>query len=103
MSDFDFNPNETGFNLKNAYWLGEAAKLAYSNPRSIQEKTKEWGLHHCYFLDKKETDTEAFVAANNQMILCAFRGTQPNKIKDWITDIKIKQVGGAGGECASRL
>ena len=38
------------------------------------------------------SDTQAFVAQNEQMMLIAFRGTQPNQAADWLSDLKTAHV-----------
>jgi len=96
MSEFNFNPHATGLDLKNAYCLGEAAKLAYEKSSDIiQAKTKEWGMSYCQYFENKKTDTQAFLAANDQMILCSFRGTE--SLKSGITDLDFFRVDGFGG------
>ena len=37
-------------------------------------------------------DTQAFVAIRNDMVLVAFRGTEPDNIKDWLTDGNVRLV-----------
>jgi triacylglycerol lipase len=87
---FPFEPNNQKFSIKNALGSAQAAQLAYSQPSAIEAKAKgEWG-----FLEVKNyttppgvlEDTNAFVAIRNDMVLVAFRGTEPDNIKDWLTD-----------------
>ena len=87
-----FNHHANGYSLEHAYWLAEAANLAYKDKLEIQEKTKEWGfdrLEHFYTKHKMPfpiEDTEAYLAASDHMILVAFRGTEPAEIRDWLSD-----------------
>ena len=38
-------------------------------------------------MDRK--DSQAFMAGNAEMIIIAFRGTEPTTLRDWMTDVKI--------------
>lgn len=92
----DFIYDTTAYAPVNAYWLGQAALLAYENGATIVEKTEEWGLRKCAFISEK--DTQCFVAADNRKIILAFRGTEPKKIRDWMSDARIVQVSGPFGK-----
>ena len=87
---FPFEPNNRSFSIKNASGCALASQLAYSEPAAVAAKAKgEWG-----FQDVKNftsppgapEDTQAFLAIRSDMVLVAFRGTEPEKIKDWLTD-----------------
>ncbi len=87
MSDFDFNPQATSFELKNAVALGRAACLAYEKDENkLIETVKSWGFAKCKFLSIN--DTEVFVASKDDMTLVAFRGTQESK--DIVDDLKLR-------------
>jgi triacylglycerol lipase len=73
-----------------------AADLAYKTEKEIRSETKRWGLTECEFLEHRET--QCFLAGNSEMILLAFRGTEPTVLKDWMTDIEVDLVGGPGGK-----
>lgn len=91
MTDFEFEHDTTKYSSINAYWLGMASKLAYSDKEKIQQTAENWGLDKFAFIDGSRTNTQVFVAANRKLIIVAFRGTE-GKLKDWLTDAKIKQV-----------
>ena len=91
MKDFEFEHELTSYSAKNAYWMGQASKLAYANPAKISEVVQSWGLDQFEFVDGTRTNTQAFIAANRDVIFVAFRGTE-GKLRDWLTDSKIKQV-----------
>ena len=57
---------------------------------------RQWGFEKFAYFEKRET--QAYVAAKWEMIVVAFRGTEPSKIKDWMTDIDLNLVSGPEGE-----
>ncbi len=96
MSPFTFHPQTTEYNPENAYWMGKAAELAYLDEAAVQEKTVgEWGFKSCTFLDKG--GTQGFVAGRGDMILVAFRGTEPTKLEDIVADADIDKAAGSVG------
>ena len=106
MTDF-FNTNFSHFESRatsyspfNALILAEASKLAYESQTTIENTVQNtWGMTAKYVskTDKKKLifsgsiDTQAFVAGNDQVIIVAFRGTEPNNINDWKTDFKFQK------------
>ena len=87
---FPFEPNNPKFSLKNALGCALASELAYSTPNTIDAKVKgEWGfatVNHYMTPTGALEDTQAFVAIRSDMVLIAFRGTEPGNIKDWLSD-----------------
>ena len=84
--DAGFNPDATGYDSRNALWLGHAADHAYDDLGSISELFQGWTVS---MLSDLVTDTQGYVATNDSMIVIAFRGTEPKRIKDWLTDAEI--------------
>lgn len=95
IADIEFNPGTANFQAGNALVLGMAAELSYADRHTIERKTAGWGLPHCRFISVR--DTQAFVASNEQVIIVAFRGTEPANIKDWLTDARTTLVQGPAG------
>lgn len=92
---FDFSATTKIFNLKNALQLGEASALAYKAEQKIKDfVNNEWGFEKFKFFEQK--DTQAFIIANDEVMILTFRGTQ--SIQDWLTDFKIKFVKGPFGK-----
>jgi triacylglycerol lipase len=87
-----FNPNTTRWDANNALALAQAAKLAYSNQKTVRGTLTDWGFTatapRFRFVNNKETDTQGFVVGNEQMIIVSFRGTQPTDVHDWLTDME---------------
>ncbi len=93
MSEFNFNPHTTSFNLQNAYCLALASNLAYKDENEIKEVTTQWGFEDFRFFSASD-DTQGFIISNDDSIIVSFRGTEPTKIEDWITDLKVSKVDG---------
>ena len=92
----DWNWTKAELNRQNAEFLGKAAHLAYSDPQTVSETLKTWDMELVRFFDCQ--NTQAFLARNDRTCILAFRGTQPDVIKDWITDFKGHQVNGPVGK-----
>jgi len=95
MPKFDFNPKTKRYDAKNALLLAEASQLAYKSLREVKAIVKDkWGFEECIFLDKE--DTQAYIIANPEVIILAFRGTQC--IQDWLTDADVRLVKDVWGQ-----
>jgi triacylglycerol lipase len=81
------------YSRPNAYWLGNAARLSYHDPATIQTAVAAWGLDEFLFFDKLET--QAYIAGNDKLLILAFRGT--TALLDWIFDARIDLIGGPAG------
>ncbi len=93
MPKFDFNPKTKRYDPKNALRLAEAAQLAYKPIRKVKSQVKKkWGFDKCIFFDKKHT--QAYMIANEEIVILAFRGTEKKVIQDWLTDLNFKLVKG---------
>jgi triacylglycerol lipase len=81
-----FEPDATAFSLANAQLLGQAATIAYQT----RDICAAWASANGFpgaaldFFDNRET--QGFVVENQDAILVAFRGTQPNRAMDWFVD-----------------
>lgn len=94
-AQYPFDAHATSYSLANAYWLAQASNIAYAEKDRIQPETAKLGLDRFEFLSKG--DTEGFVAANEKIIIVAFRGTEPTHMQDVLTDAKIHKVKGPFG------
>ncbi len=103
MTDFEkeFEPTRRDYSRRNAYWLGMAANAAYKDSGPARAEVAAWGLNDFVPFSKKSglaVDTQGFFAANPQCVLLAFRGTQPNQVRDWMTDLHCTFTGGPVGQ-----
>jgi triacylglycerol lipase len=74
----------------------EASQCVYSEDKSEKsEKLKSIGFNLVQFFEGY--GTEAFIASNREQVLLAFRGTEPDSLRDLGTDINIMMVHGACG------
>ena len=83
----------------NAQILAEASQLVYDSEATIKQVLENAGkIPNVKYISKTDEDkfifsgsidTQAFVAGNDQFIIVAFRGTEPDNINDWKTDLKF--------------
>jgi triacylglycerol lipase len=71
-----FLPAATRFELVNAWWLSEAATLAYHVPERVGAEFAKAGLRLLDPIEDRGTDTDCFVAAGDEFVVVAFRGTE---------------------------
>jgi triacylglycerol lipase len=81
---------------ENAVALASAARLAYNEAATIPPVAEQWGFPRCRFMDRRET--QGVVMANDSAIVVAFRGTEPDKLKDWMSDLDTQFVDGPFGQ-----
>ena len=72
-----FRPNAQTLELVNAWWLAEAALLAYAPEAFVKETLRRAGLNMSRFLSK--AGTQCYVATSGDFVIAAFRGTQVPK------------------------
>ena len=96
MATLDFDANQTTWSDKNALGCALAAQLAYKDEATIQATTPGWGFTKSICFD--EAHTHGFATGNETMVLVAFRGTDPEDLKNWMTDADVEPVGFLGGE-----
>lgn len=84
-----FEPQAAGHSPVNALALGNAALLAYSDQTGIRHFLEKWSLSEVCFL--RGFDTQGFVARQDNVIIIAFRGTEPINADDWLSDINYHQ------------
>lgn len=96
MKQSVFDSQTTQYRHQNARLLAEASLIAYQSPEVIQPEVEQWGFPQFNFIDRK--DSQAFMAGNTEMIIIAFRGTEPTNLQDWMTDLKIRRKPGPYGK-----
>ena len=89
-----FKHDAESIEMVNAWWLAEAALLAYGDEEFVGEKFAAAGLKEDGFTVQSlsEDNIQCFVAHNENFIIVAFRGTEIDNlwgsVKDWATDFK---------------
>jgi triacylglycerol lipase len=85
---YDLTTPATGFSARKAYWLARASAAAYAPEAEVESLLmKNWHFHECEFLD--EQGSQCFVAADDALILVAFRGTELTDVRDALADAKV--------------
>jgi len=80
------------FSSRRAYWLAEAALLAYSEEAPVRAAVQQWGLDLAYFFVEVEAcQGYLAVSADKKIAVLAFRGTE-KKLEDWQVDTEFKFV-----------
>ncbi|MFI6585302.1 lipase family protein [Embleya sp. NPDC050493] len=93
-----------GYSLAQAYWLAQAARAAYMTPDQAEQLARDWGFDRFRHFSSPHTkpfpidDTQAYVAGSDRMVLVAFRGTEPEQIRDWLSDTNTPPVPGPAGK-----
>jgi triacylglycerol lipase len=90
---FEFDAGTVNFSSKNALACCQLAWLAYSTKDVIRETVKRWKFTQFRFFDLGVT--QAFIVADSEKIILAFRGT--DSLKDWLGNFDIDLVGGPMG------
>lgn len=96
MPNFSFVSDTTKYQPGNAYWLGRAARLSYEPKQKVKKEVASWGFPKFEFFDREET--QAFVTGKEDLVIVAFRGTQPEKLQDWVTDADFDLIDGPFGK-----
>jgi hypothetical protein len=100
VAAYPFQPRDTAFNARNAWWLMEAAFLTYSSPETITAEYARDALAATveFF---SGVSTQAYVASTPDWIVLAFRGTQVDafwpSMLDWAIDARFMPVPDASG------
>jgi triacylglycerol lipase len=88
--EWRFEPKAEGHSAINAVALLNAALLAYSGHDGIERFLDKWRFSaDRRFLSKG--DTQGFVARQDDIVILAFRGTEPTNAADWFSDINFRQ------------
>jgi triacylglycerol lipase len=84
------------FDLATACRLAAAAELIYEEPHVIEQTAiADWHCSQFHYYDAEET--QCLLAVSQDAIVVSFRGTEPNRPQDWITDLNFDLVDGPLG------
>jgi triacylglycerol lipase len=87
-----FEPMATQWRTANALALAHASNLAYSDrPNQVLAKLEEWGFSTDGCRVFSVSTAQVLAAANDEMIIIAFRGTEPTDLADWLVNAEIIQ------------
>ncbi|WAE76248.1 hypothetical protein OUQ99_14685 [Streptomonospora nanhaiensis] len=98
MTTVVFDHTTTGYRVPHALCLAHAAKLAYADPDTARRQAGEWGFDRFRFFEAEFAPpfaldhTQGFTMAGDDMVVTAFRGTEPTQIMDWLSDGKAPLV-----------
>lgn len=85
-----FDPSLGEFNAENALFMAKNARLAYESKEVIQHVAQNlWQYPGFIFLEYStdEDDVQAYVTADDKSVIVSFRGTEANKIQDWVNNM----------------
>ncbi len=74
------------FKIQNAYTLSLFSKLVYEGYTQVEKTLKEW---ECDFKWFDAEGTQALLASKDEHSILAFRGTEPENLGDWTSDLNI--------------
>jgi hypothetical protein len=93
------DPGSAAWDAGKAELLAKAAQLAYQDDCTFERIPKKlrrqagFGLHHGgfrkLFSKVPGVETQAYVAADDRMVLLLFRGTKPLSLLDWVLDFEV--------------
>src|SRR5215212_3101235 len=92
VASYPFKPTVTALDLRNAWWLMDAAFLAYCPPDTAEETFADAGIA-VKFRWFSGLSTQCYVASTPEWIVLAFRGTQVDdfwsSVIDWAVDARF--------------
>lgn len=94
----------TSYSVRHALCMARAAALAYKDEKTIEATAHEWGFdrvrHHetTFQPPFPLEDTQAYTLGGQDMIITAFRGTEPTNLRDWLSDATTPPWPAPGGK-----
>jgi triacylglycerol lipase len=76
--------------LRNALCLAYVSRAAYERKASHFASFAALGWESVVDFERKKTGTQGFVARNAEHVVLAFRGTEPDKVEDFITNVSYR-------------
>ena len=82
-----FGRKKIVFDVPVAYRLINLSRLAYLEEETIKKELEGVGTEFISFIENKKTDTQCYIARDNEDLFIVFRGTE--SIKDAFIDVSI--------------
>ena len=92
----NFDPITARWHGENAVALSHAARLAYQDTAQCANTAEAWNFGKVRLIDRRET--QCLVLGNASAVVVAFRGTEPTKLQDWMSDLDANLVPGPFGQ-----
>jgi hypothetical protein len=96
VREHPLQPLDTALNLRNAWWMAEAALLAYSSRSAIESAFTAAGMTADVTHLQSSHSTQAFIVSLPDAIVLSFRGTQLDdfwaSVLDFLVDVLIFPV-----------
>jgi hypothetical protein len=89
VRDHPLEPLDTTLNLRNAWWLGDAALLAYSTEPAMTAAFRDAGIAGDAVFFHGARSTQAYVMSMPDAIVLAFRGTQVDDFWSSVLDFSV--------------
>ena len=89
VREHPLQPLDTALNLRNAWWLADAALLAYSNEADARKAVGAAGITADIACFHGVHSTQAYVIAMPDAIVLAFRGTQVDDFWSSVLDFAV--------------
>ncbi|HUE72714.1 MAG TPA: lipase family protein [Pirellulaceae bacterium] len=97
-----FRATASDFSVQNARFLCELSLAAYETRESkVRRELAERSVTDCRLLDCTDSDTQALVGRAGRGIFVAFRGTEPSRVRDVMTNVNLQFVPGPMGHVHS--
>jgi triacylglycerol lipase len=87
--DHPFQPLDTSLNLRNAWWLADAALLAYSTEADVKKAFGSAGIAGEIAYFHGVHSTQAYMISMTDAIVLAFRGTQVDNFWSSVLDFAV--------------
>ena len=85
-----FDASAVGYSTLNATWMSEMSALAYWDSELTDKQLQGWGYSRVAEMVNPLTDTHAFLAAKDNVLVLSFRGT--SGLKNFLTDVNARRV-----------
>jgi triacylglycerol lipase len=89
-----FEPDVQELSQINAVALCHLALLAYSPPNDVKDylEDKRRAFDIDTFTPLRQAETQCFVIRRREGVFVSFRGTEPTKIVDWLSDVNYHRI-----------